>query len=87
MPPREALPEAVAVRYGGSSRAGCSAVTTLITTNHILYEDDVRTILGLPDDVFTFALMPIGYPIGKYGPLARRPVAEVICRNWEEKWD
>jgi len=26
---------------------------TLITTNHILYEDDVRAILGLPDDVFT----------------------------------
>jgi hypothetical protein len=27
---------------------------TLITTNHILYEPEVRAILGLPDDVFTF---------------------------------
>jgi nitroreductase len=60
---------------------------TLITTNHILYEDEVREILGLPDDVFTFALMPIGYPIGKYGPLARRPVSEVaFADRWGEQW-
>jgi nitroreductase len=60
---------------------------TLITTNHILYEDDVRTILGLPDDVFTFALMPIGYPVGKYGPLARRSVSEVTyAEHWGEPW-
>ena len=60
---------------------------TLITTNHILYEDDVRTILGLPDDVFTFALMPIGYPVGKYGPLARRSVSEVTYAEcWGGPW-
>ena len=60
---------------------------TLITTNHILYEDEVRTILGLPDDVFTFALMPIGHPVEKYGPLARRPVSEVtFAERWGEKW-
>jgi nitroreductase len=60
---------------------------TLITTNHILYEDDVSTILSLPDDVFTFALMPIGFPIGKYGPLARRSVSEVtFAERWGETW-
>ena len=60
---------------------------TLITTNHILYEDEVRQILGLPDDVFTFALMPIGYPLGKYGPLSRRPVSEVaFADRWGEPW-
>ena len=56
---------------------------TLITTNHILYESDVRRILGLPDDVFTFALMPVGFPVGNYGPLARRPVSEVA---FAERW-
>jgi hypothetical protein len=41
----------------------------------------------LPDDVFTFALMPIGYPIEKYGPLTRRPVSEVtFSERWGEKW-
>ena len=60
---------------------------TLITTNHILYEDEVRAILGLPDDVYTFALMPVGYPLGKYGPLARRPVSEVaFADRWGTSW-
>jgi nitroreductase len=60
---------------------------TVITTNHILYEGHVRQILGLPDDVFTFALMPIGYPLGKYGPLSRRPVSEVaFADRWGEPW-
>jgi nitroreductase len=60
---------------------------TVITTNHILYEHEVRQILGLPEDVFSFALMPIGYPVGKYGPLARRPVTEVaFADRWGEPW-
>jgi len=28
----------------------------------VLYEDEVKAVLGLPDDVQTYALMPIGYP-------------------------
>jgi nitroreductase len=107
MPPRAALPEAVAARYEahlayqerirGSSIypaiqnliLACRALGlgTVITTNHILYEDEARAILGLPDDVFSFALMPIGYPEGKYGPLSRRPVAEVaFADRWGQAW-
>jgi nitroreductase len=60
---------------------------TLITTNHILYEDDVRAILGLPDDVFTFAVMPIGYPLDGPGPLSRRPVGQVtFAEQWGQRW-
>ena len=60
---------------------------TLITTNHLLYEDDVRAILGIPADTFTFALMPIGFPVGKYGPLARRPLSEVaFADGWGNQW-
>ena len=60
---------------------------TVITTNHILYEDEARAVLGLPDDVFTFALMPLGYPRGRYGPLSRRPVAEVaLADRWGQAW-
>ncbi len=107
MPPREALPPAVAARYDahlayqaqirGSSIypavqniiLACRAfgLGTLITTNHILYEDEVRMVLGLPSDVYTFALMPIGYPVGRFGPLARRPVSEVaFAERWGEPW-
>ena len=60
---------------------------TVITTNHILYEDEVKAALGMPDSAATFALMPIGYPTGKHGPLTRKPVAEVTYADtWGAPW-
>jgi nitroreductase len=60
---------------------------TLITTNHIRCEEEVKALLGIPEEVATYALMPIGYPRGKFGPLARRPVAEVAYADrWGEAW-
>jgi nitroreductase len=60
---------------------------TLITTNHLLYEDEVRAVLGIPQDTFTFALMPIGYPRGRYGPLMRKPLSEVAYADvWRNRW-
>jgi nitroreductase len=60
---------------------------TVITTNHILYEDEVKAVLGMPEGAATFALMPIGYPTGKYGPLTRKPVAEVTyADSWGTAW-
>lgn len=51
---------------------------TVITTNHIRCEEDVKALLGIPEDVDTFAMMPIGWPLGKFGPLTRRPLSEVV---------
>jgi nitroreductase len=60
---------------------------TLITTNHLLYEDEVRAVLGMPPNVFTFALMPIGIPKGKFGPVVRKPLAEVaFADSWGNHW-
>jgi nitroreductase len=60
---------------------------TIITTNHIRFEDEVKAVLGLPPHVDTFALMPIGFPVGKFGPLTRRPVAEVAhADRWSQPW-
>jgi nitroreductase len=62
-------------------------LATLITTNHIRYEDEVKTLLGIPADVDTYALMPIGYPVGKFGLVARRPLAEVVhADRWSMRW-
>lgn len=62
-------------------------LATLITTNHIRYEAEVKAVLGIPEDVDTYALMPIGYPDAKFGPLARRPVAEVtFADRWSNAW-
>ena len=60
---------------------------TVITTNHMLYEDEFKALLGIPDAVSTFALMPIGFPTRKYGPLTRKPVAEVTyVDGWGNPW-
>jgi nitroreductase len=60
---------------------------TTITTNHIRCEDDVRQLLGLPDDVDTFAMMPIGWPIDNFGTLTRRPLSEVAhADRWADAW-
>jgi nitroreductase len=60
---------------------------TVITTNHIRCEDEVKALLSIPDDVSSFALMPIGWPIDKFGPLTRRPLAEVVhADRWGAAW-
>ena len=57
---------------------GLGASLTTITT---LYEDEMRNILDLPEFMTTYALIPIGYPKGKFGPVTRRPVEEVTWLN------
>jgi nitroreductase len=60
---------------------------TVLTTNHLLCEEEVKTIIGLPDDIETFALMPVGYPLGKFGPVRRKPLSEVAIRDrWGNPW-
>jgi nitroreductase len=50
-----------------------------LTTVSSLYEDDLKKVLGLPADVNTYALLPMGYPLGNFGPVSRLPVEEVTC--------
>jgi nitroreductase len=47
---------------------------TTLTTVHKLREDAVRAILDIPADVETWAMIPVGYPTGRWGEPARRPV-------------
>lgn len=55
-----------------------------LTTLHFTDEAEVDKILRLPEDAATFALIPIGYPMGKFGPTKRVSVSEVIgWDGWE----
>jgi len=45
-----------------------------LTTLHLLYERTIKTKLGIPDEIDTVALIPIGWPAGKFGPTTRAPV-------------
>lgn len=60
---------------------------TVLTTNHVFFEDEVRAVLGLPAEIETYALMPIGYPRDKFGPVRRLPLSEVaILDRWGNPW-
>ncbi len=57
---------------------GLGATLTSVTSQ---YDEEVRPILGLPDFLSTYALIPIGYPMGKFGPVTRVPVEQVTWHN------
>lgn len=60
---------------------------TVITTNHLRLEAEFKAILGIPDEVDTFALMPVGWPEGHFGPLSRKPLSEVVhADRWSGGW-
>lgn len=61
-----------------------ASLTTLPLWNRVR----ARRILGLPPAVEPIALVPIGWPIGKYGPTTRRPVEEItsIDRYGNRAW-
>ena len=60
---------------------------TVLTTNHLRCEAELKALLGIPGEVNTFALMPIGWPLQNFGPLTRKPVREVaFADRWGEAW-
>ncbi|MGH2785051.1 MAG: nitroreductase family protein [Actinomycetota bacterium] len=61
-----------------------AALTTLPLWNRV----SARRILGLPPGVEPIAVIPLGWPIGRYGPTTRRPVEEVtsIDRYGNRAW-
>ena len=52
-----------------------------LTTVCSLHEEELRPVLNLPENISTYALIPIGYPMGKFGPVRRIPVEEITCLN------
>jgi nitroreductase len=61
-----------------------AALTTLPLWNRVA----AYRILGLPRSVEPIAVIPLGWPIGRYGPTTRRPVEEVtsIDRFGNRAW-
>ena len=54
-----------------------------LTTLHLQFEKEVEATLGLPPSVHSYALLPIGYPMGRFGPVRRVPLADVV---FEDRW-
>ena len=54
-----------------------------LTTRHLLYEKESEAALGLPPGVHSYAILPISYPMGKFGPVGRGPLRDVV---YEDRW-
>ena len=56
---------------------------TTFTTFQLAAEPEMRAALNLPSDVLIGVCVALGYPDRPFGPLARKPLDEVV--HWE-KW-
>ena len=48
------------------------------TTLALRDQDAVREILNLPETFAALCLIPVGYPMGNFGPVKRRPLSEIM---------
>jgi nitroreductase len=57
----------------------------VLTVWHQLAEDELRTLLAIPDGVALAATIAMGKPLGGHGPVRRRPIAELVYDDgWEQ---
>ena len=63
----------------------CRAVGlgTTLTNRHMIHQKEVDKALGLPAGVHSYAILPIGYPMGKFGPVKRAALKDVV---YQDKW-
>jgi nitroreductase len=81
---QSALVEAASVYPGVQNlllAARALGLAANLTTWHLLHEREFKRVLGIPRGVNTFALIPVGWPLGRFGPVRRRPAAEAIRRD------
>ncbi|MEM7467690.1 MAG: nitroreductase family protein [Pseudomonadota bacterium] len=64
---------------------GCRAkgLGSCLTTMHQVYEAELIEMLDIPETHGIVAVIPIGYPEGRFGPLTRKPSREITHLN---KW-
>jgi nitroreductase len=68
---------------------GLGLASVLTTRPRRGFEQEIKDKLGIPDNVDTAALLPLGYPAAgyRYGPTRRRPVEEVTFdEQWGQPW-
>jgi len=54
-----------------------------LTTLYLSFEKEVEAALGLPAGVHSYAILPIGYPMGRFGRVRRMALADVV---FEDRW-
>jgi nitroreductase len=54
-----------------------------LTTLYLNFEKETEAALGLPPDWHSYALIPVGYPMGRFGPVRRVALQDVV---YEDRW-
>ena len=54
-----------------------------LTTLYLIHEKEAEAALGLPEDMHSYAILPLGFPKGKFGPVRRTAVSDVV---YQDKW-
>jgi nitroreductase len=54
-----------------------------LTTLYLQFQKDAEAAMRLPADVHSYALLPVGYPLGRFGPVRRGALADVV---YEDRW-
>jgi nitroreductase len=54
---------------------------TTLTTLYLSFEKEAEAALGLPADWHSYAILPVGYPMGRFGPVRRTPLGDVVFKD------
>ena len=58
-----------------------------LTTRHLQFEKETEAALGLPPGVHSYAILPVGYPMGKFGPTGRGKMSDFVFGDkYGETW-
>ncbi|KUI47330.1 nitroreductase [Mycobacterium sp. GA-1199] len=58
-----------------------------ITLWHSSCEEQLRSLVGIPDDWMPAALVTVGWPAGGHHGVRRKPLSEVaVVDNWDQPW-
>ncbi len=54
-----------------------------LTTRHMMFAAEADAAFGLPEGVHSYAILPLGYPMGKFGPVGRGRLEDVV---FADRW-
>ena len=54
-----------------------------LTTLYLVFEKEAEAAMGLPPNFHSYALLPIGYPMGRFRPVPQGPLTDVV---YEDQW-
>ena len=52
-----------------------------LTTMHQMFEDELHDLFQIPQEWGVVVTIPIGWPMGKFGPVRRKPAQDVTYLN------